>query len=528
MRLVAAILSTYLIIGAGTQVEAQPVLSADKMPAVSCQTAACPGVGSYPVNASYASDTNGPYCLVPNIHEGRFNFSNSGERLILPDPSVMTYGGEYWATGTSDNFGVANFALLASSDLTDWRLRRMAFSELSRSGDRIRINGREFKDLWAPHLYVDPLVPSRIFISFSATECFADLGNCNAGGSYAWQTVFVASISRTSFGQGGFFASASDGGAAEPRLYGYRVNNDPAADMRYDGGWAQGAGMRLIPTSATRQSQGPLPGQLATSRERPGFLTRLGFTSIASPPYPLSSIQYIEDRTFAALDSYVFFDPQEGNRRRLLYVWEGGIDPRFEGFNIASFPLISPYELDAKSYELLPHSLNRNVNNWPAIYNGCFGETGTQTYCISEGPAVFFRKGWYYLVFTRNPTSAQGYNMVYRKARSFRELAMAKWDDELIPESQLVYSSERNLPANERGQYLGRSYGHGEVFKSVAEDRYYLIFHQKDSGTSWTRSPMIKELSFNEANGEIESVSDGDSRGKKNDLNWFLIPRMCD
>lgn len=481
---------------------------------------ACPGAGSFPVNASYVSDPRGGFCMVPNISGTRFNFSDRGTRQIVPDPTVMTLNGKYYATGTGDEFAAANFGVYQSTDLTDWRLVRLSsgmprllFRD-NRVGGINTINGRQFRDLWAPHLFVDPNVPGRVFVSFSATLCINNVCNL-ANGTDLGQSLYIASVSQAGFLSGAYFA---DENTAEPLPFGYTVNNQSGPTL-YDGGFAQGGGFKPIPTTGNFSMVGSAPGQLALSGARPAYLTMAGMAG------PFGRDLLVEDRAYLGIDSFTFYDPAT-HRNHLLYVWEGSSeDPRYLGFNIGSHALRAPNLLDANSYEFYPMALNRNATITNPGYgnapNGCAGEYGSQNFCIAEGPAVFFRNGWYYLVFSRNPTTASTYQLVYRKARSYAELALRRWDDADIGERLLVYSSERAVP-------LGKSYGHGEVFKSLSEDRYYVIFHQKDSGTRWTRSPMIKELTFDPLTGDIESVSDGDSRGLKNDLNSFMIPRtLC-
>jgi len=80
--------------------------------------------------------------------------------------------------------------------------------------------------------------------------------------------------------------------------------------------------------------------------------------------------------------------------------------------------------------------------------------------------------------------------------------------------------------SSQRGVAGGVSFGHGEVFRSK-EGRLYLFIHRKDAKPDWWfhRIPVLKELSFDEATGEMLPLVDG-ATDPRQDLNVFLTPRQ--
>lgn len=488
----------------------------------------CPGVGSFAVDANYTPTENGSHCLVPNHHapSNRYNVSDQGRNTPIADPTMMVFDNRYYLTGTADEYGTANFPLFVATDLTDWRIMRTAFDDQMRRTDSrgeqiIRINNRDFKDMWAPHLFYDPLA-NRIYLSFTATECVSGVCDLEFNARTLRQSIYSVSVSVNGYRLGRYFADPNDGNQHEPLAYGYRQNN--LSTQRFlDGGWNQARGLKLIPTSgnATLIYPGPYcpPGTGCLRSGRPGFSTAPGFLDIVANP-PRSSIT-LEKRTWLHLDSFVFFDPHYGNQRWMLYTFEGSPIDSLKGHNIAAYPMVDSETMDANSSELLPFAAAKNSHNRRnAAANGCSGSSNPGVWCIAEGPAVFERNGWYYFIVSRNDTGTSDYMLTYRRARSFRELAARNWDDQDIPEETLAVSSQRGIPG-------GISFGHGEVFRSLSENRYYLILHRKEAHPEWWlhRHPFVKELTFNDSTGAIESLQDNDPRGLKNDLNYFLIPR---
>ncbi len=475
------------------------------------------------VNAQYQESASGAYCLVDNHRFGGFGqplwtFAINGRRVSLADPTIVQVQGYFYVTGTSTTpepaqrpwieptYNRANFPIYRSRDLMRWEFFNTAFSEAGRSDDILQLNdGRRFCQLEAPQLVGAPLSGDSIYLTFSAVENRV-AGFCNDAAMRIYHTsAYVASISRSAFLAGGYFANSDPPHRAEPYWYTYTPeNNLSSANFRYDGGYSVG---HVVPQTGSAELLGNRPGDAYWS----GYRLCHGLMGCSS---------------WLALDTFMFFDPAT-QRSNLLYTWSDGnfSNPDWRGNHIASMRLLhpsNPYRVDA-SVSPSPIAYMRNTNNRIGdVDNGCYGPTGrvdnnTGPFprCVAEGPAVFTRNGRYYVIFSRNYWDSPAYGVFSRSATSYDGLMLTRWNDLSVSEVPLLVSSSRSVS-------FGVSYGHGEVFQYAG--RYYLMVHIKDAGASGLRSVIFKELSFAE-DGSIEPLSDAFAAPARLNVRSYLVPR---
>lgn len=507
----------------------------------------CPA-GTVPVDDLYREDDEGSQCLVWN----RFNFVDpNGDRIILSDPTVLELDGQYYVTGTTEDgsfYDMANFPIYRSADLISWELFGTAFPESQRTGDLLELNPhpdwppppkRAFCWMWAPELYVDPLQPEVIWMTFTAVEnrghgpgmvdnlCDGYQGLHPTRGN----SVYVVSVDRADFLAGGHFADPTSGRSAEPRWFAYSNGG-----FKYDGGESLSPPPRTVPTTVSiEQLDYPQSGKPTLYGKR--WCHERGDLTPTKPAPGEENWKYCS--TWMALDSFSFLDPNT-NRRWALYTWSvvKANDLVWNGNHVAAHPLVGGILWPAHAVMdvsdpdgHLPLAYRQGSSNAippvdpadPPIPNGCVAGSGGQTAdCVAEAPAVFFHPGtgFYYLLISRNPFGAPAYGIFYRKADTFEKLGLGAWDDGATAELPLLTARDRSAPR-------GPSYGHGEIFLGPG-DRPYLVFHAKDPGST-RRTVYFKELTF-QGDGTILPLTEAADAGpsgidRRRDLRLFVIPR---
>ena len=377
------------------------------------------------------------------------------------------------------------------------------------------------RTLWAPQLFLAPGDTTNVWISFTASE----------RPTHGWQTsdaiegltAFTATVSRARFKQGLPFADPTQNRAHEPMPYFYKVNNVQNAPVLKDGGYAQrvaNGAWRTIPVSVDLNLFGPSCGHLEEHWRTYGHRCQGAWTAIS-------------------LDTHVYFDPTQSNRRWLLYTWShlaNPANPNFQGNNLAAHPMLNNNVwLDALapasehihlahrehgSHVPPGHATNgRGLDNASAHWNTAW----------VEAPAAFHWNGWTYLIYSRNAWTSPAYGIYYRKTSgSFASLAVPG-QDQSTPESILVRSSTP-------GQAYGHSYGHGEIFLGPG-GRPYLIYHYKEPmvfvpgnpgmyvhPSGWSgRTVYFKELTF-DASGNILQLTDAPGVCGQAAAHRFLVP----
>ncbi|MGE0616584.1 MAG: family 43 glycosylhydrolase [Bacteriovoracia bacterium] len=486
----------------------KPTLATDPSPPLGED--GCPGLGSYAVGPAYHRNPNGAFCKIQNTSQGFFNFATNGKRNrgYLSDPSIHKIGDWYYATGTSEMVGTTNIVIFRSRDLGNWTRWMTAFPENYENNYQTLVlnQGRKFCHIWGPQLYTDPNNPNRVFMTFAAVEN-QGANLCTHPDRINLNSQYVTSISMDNFlahrpANPKYFADPADNRAFEPAAYFYTVNNRTGAQKKYDGGAAAG---HPIPTTVLYDRQGPNPGDTYFDGWR---LCHRGMGCTPS----------------MALDGSVFFDPNQGNKRWMIYAWmveRGGNN--WYGQHIAAHPLLNNYKMNAAvPDQLLPMAFRLNTRtpdrdrNGTVTSDGCVSAGSVRSgRCLAEGGGAFYWNGWYYIYYSRNHYTSSRYKIVYRKARTFEALALARWDQADAVEYPLVASADATTAA-------GRSYGSGEIFVGPG-DRPYVVFHAKDAD-SWPRTPFIKELTFRD-DGTIAPLSDAAGEVPRRNIQFFIIPR---
>lgn len=469
----------------------------------------------------------------------------------MADPTLLKVvdgNGVLWfyVTGTSDDDGQLNFPLYRSKDLRTWTLVKYAFPpNYDTSPNQLVLNGgtsqeRRLRDLWSPHLFVDPSEEAlgdnrNIYLAFTAGEIRPGINyDVNSNN----RTVMIATISKFAFLNTGTFASPALSRGHEPIWYSYQVDN--AGPAMYDGGYAQGQAEgtpRSIPVTINPYLEGPNCGntyRISTD----GFGWAHGCvganTAMADAPF-------------------VYFAPSwRSNKRWMIYNWNaitGGMNT-FDGDHVAAYPMRDNFTMEGgrtwtTRHLPLAYRYNTNTatkpdgvlpngavdgagNQWKWMVNGSLTNAG-----VAEGGAAFHHNAdsRYFVLYTRNTWDSPAYQIVYRSSTvSFENLALKdalgnrQWDNSTTAENVLAASNwvrtynSPSTPPYTRDLNRNNNFGHGEVF--YAWGRPYLIFHAK-LDFSGERRIYFKELTINGAT--IERLFDGHSN-QAYDLNYFLAP----
>jgi len=280
--------------------------------------------------------------------------------------------------------------------------------------------------------------------------------------------------------------------------------------------------------------------------------------------------------TWMALDSFVYFDGLDNNKRWMMYAWYVNANHVTSGGNhVAAYPMRDNRTMDAFG-EHLPIAYRFHWWYWPSrdtacnapcggspgdmmwpdptppdcwILNGTSAANGrrlrgcgSNNYAVAEGPAAFSRNGRTYVLYSRNAFDSPAYGIYYRhEPGRFRNARLPSWQDYTTPERPLVsavHPTKTGIPG-------GPSFGHGEVFKGPTvpgqPQAYYLIYHAKQQGTltdhdgnpstpmRWVypsgysgRTVYFKEITFN-GDGSMVLIENGDT-GDRSDTEGFLIP----
>lgn len=475
------------------------------------------------VDINYNAAPNGAFRLVENFNNFVADHNGDGvpERIRMADPTIILLNGHYYVTGTSDDFQTSNFAIYRSTNLYQWEFHSTVFPTASQSGHIITLNNnRQFRSLWAPQLFLAPGDNTNVWISFTASE------KPTAGWNPTYDaieglTAFTATISRTRFEQGHHFADPTQNRAHEPMPYFYKVDNIQNGQVKKDGGYAQriaDGAWRTIPVSVDLNLLNPNCGDLED----------IGGTYAHRCQGTWGAI---------ALDSHVYFDPTQSNRRWLLYTWSvltNPVDPNFQGNNIAAHPMLTNnvwLDALAPASEHIHLAHRAHQSHAPAGFtlNGYSHEAATPQYNVAwvEAPAAFRWNGWTYFTYSRNAWSSPAYGVYYRKHQGGIGSMAVGGMDTTTPESILVRSS---VPAQARGH----SYGHGEIFLGPG-NKPYLIFHYKEAmqlqNGQWVhpsggsgRTVFFKELTINNQTGDITMLSDWPGVCGQAAASRFLVP----
>ncbi|MBX3402018.1 MAG: hypothetical protein KF699_01270 [Phycisphaeraceae bacterium] len=563
------------------------------LPTALAQCLGCPD-GARVDDLYVASPTTGKYRLVYNKLGTHHNFAvmdDANQRHTVPmaDPTIMYLNGWYYVTGTSPAARDANFAIYRSTDLVTWEPHMLAFSESG--SQRKKLTGTDkfnpssytpspldqkqmlhgpfcdgcssdvyaltigagdegnsalFRDLWAPHLFLDPNDCTAIYLSFTSRKVV----NPKVCTYPLVRTVYYAKMSISAFeARTANFAA----GGGQPWTYNYRIGQTPHADGGLTAGFP-------IPCSANLEEE----MDPCNPAGQPGFQIRIWMDGEAEFWGPNINVQ---GRNLMALDTFHYFDPAASNKRWMFYTW---VSDRagWNGNHIAAHPMLNARNMDASASNLsigvayryntssnrievpsdsICTSLGCSDGTYGCMWNGIGGPDGgplrpvpcdgtndpitelpyefAGAYGAAEAPAAFFRSGKTYLLFSRNNTDGPAYGIFYRFAAKPVSNMGIGFNDTTTPELPMVRSINRATAG-------GRSYGHGEVFmgptvyQAEAGQRYFVIFHAKrqtgEVGVPY-RTVFIKELRFL-SNGTIRDVIENNSTVSRSDVEAFLVP----
>ncbi len=493
-------------------------------------------LGSIPVNRDGTSNSQGSYCLIPNVTESnKFNFSpdSSGSRYLrMADPTLLKIGQYYYVTGTNDEAEwVLNFRIYRSRNLVDWEFFKFAFDDSLRNNfSSIVVNSKTLCHLWSPQLYQLPSEPNKIYMTFTAVNNSADpslpqLCSQPTPVALSRNTSYTVSIQRENFLGSGYFA---EGQSQEPMPFGYTVSNVAGTNRYYDGGISQRAsGINAgasVPTSLD-----PVPSA-AFIRGSGGRLCLPG-----------------DCATAIGIDPFVFLDQ---GKHWLLYTWfdtEPGVAPVSNGWfgsHVAAYPMLDPYTMDAlaeKTTQFFQVGFKSNINNAAPgeAYNGTSGRRASQSpYGIASGPSAFTFQGQTYITFSRNSFDSPASGIFYRRSGNslaglYSDAPINHWGELNSLELPLAISQDRTIPC-------GESVGQGQIFMGPGE-RLFLMFHRKEAEASCSnsssgaplynfpgggsgRTVFFKELDF-DIFGNLQVISNSADQGIKGDYRKFIIPR---
>jgi hypothetical protein len=104
---------------------------------------------------------------------------------------------------------------------------------------------------------------------------------------------------------------------------------------------------------------------------------------------------------------------------------------------------------------------------------------------ITEAPSIFYRNGWYYLLFSENNYNSK-YQMYYKKGRSIENI------NTNTPACRLTFNSWHTAPTDTS---YGYNAGAGSVISVNGE--YYMVYHiGKGNKTNFSRSSYVTKLEF--------------------------------
>jgi hypothetical protein len=513
------------------------------------------------VNADYTPNAGSGAFVMGRNRDGKcINFSvlrPDGTRRVIPmaDPTAVVINDQagvpwVYVTGTSDWARNANFSIYKSCDLINWYPHATAFREANRTnqrsgpptsppsaadtlyiqptsaptgGDLLTLTAGNvtprLTEMWAPQLYIDPLVPNRVVLAFTAkgwdspVTIYSTPWTASHDGGYP--TVYSASVTLAEFQKDYTVPKVYFGDSPDSVIQTYGYNSGGSTWV--DGGAHIG---QVVPTSA-----------LGYYTNGPAAL----FTVNQNPPFSYySHIGVQNPRSWMALDNFVHFEPD--GRPWMLYVYLYG----FEGSRVGAYPMLSegpswfrqrcldPLENPGSPMDMgNPTSSSNKLDFVQGVTNGTIWNGSYGNVC--EGPAVFRRTAtqsnqtWTYLLYSRNGTMSGAYGIYCRRTTgSLASLQITPWADP--PEEPIVQSARRTM--ND-----GVSFGHGEVFQF--RGKHYLIFHVKETTVDGQhpltnygrRTTYIKELTFDEQTGTIKPLS-CDQTDPKTDVNVFLTPYL--
>jgi hypothetical protein len=466
-------------------------------------------------------------------------------RVPLADPSILKIGELYFLTGTSDEYGNANFPIFSSLDLVNWSFHSTAFSESQRQGNRVQIGNTQFCNLWAPELFIDPLFPDTLSLAFSATDD-EGLGVCEqgfappAGGSATPRVRSSVDLVSSHLTQMNLIEFLSQSPFSQAHPFGYRINGHDY----FDGGWAaQGFTgiVKAIPTTLLARLYGPEAG----NTEFAGNSGRLCHNGVGC-------------NSAIGIDVNFYVDPTN-LKTHLIYTWMDGNPGAWGGLHTAAYPLSSDPELGparvryldprASSWDHLPLAYRHNLSNpietrlgrgrnlrVVRTPNGLWGRSNAigspdSGYGIAEGGAAFWdtSRQRNYWVVSRNFWDSPAYGMFYRVSNqpTLSSLRLNEWNQAQVTELPLLRSKNRAAPC-------GESVGHGMLFRGPG-GRTYAVFHYKEAASSGCgqnpiypsgspRSVFFKELSPTSQGRWVEVTNNG-SQPSASSYDGFLVPR---
>lgn len=308
------------------------------------------------MNDSYQSSPTGNWWLIDNhrdcnqdglINSGDwFNFDMNSQRsyTILPDPAILRitsqHGTWYYVTGTSDEWGLLNFAIYRTRDFSTFEPHMLAFDWWNQLGsgqqtvlidlppvgpgpeDRkvLRLNnGKQFHGLWAPQLYRDPTLTPALVLDGPGDGGGGDGGGDDGGGDDSDDDASDAQAS-------GYWPPVPDDVVNEVEM------DDEAFDE-----WVAGSGQTdngldpwIFLTFSAIENKDPLP---ASDRYRSCFHVRmrqskfLEWHTVANPfqnpPNPPTAARRFADirsgQGWQAWYAYLL-----NNSTQLPYIYDGG------------------------------------------------------------------------------------------------------------------------------------------------------------------------------------------------------------
>lgn len=468
-----------------------------------------------PTTSDYLPNPGGAYQIAAN---SRYIEGTAEPRRLIPaelgDPCIQRIGKWFYVSGTSDPDRTANFPIYRSMDLLNWEFHMMAFPPAtpeglcerpdgsgtnttsdccSDFGDARAINGREFSCMWAPEIYYD-FGADTVYFMFTAVEKIP-AATCPSGTKDRpwYQSIYVTKMPVSEFRspnaapgmQSKYFAgteTVNSPGYDEPLPYGYYRNNNTAdaLGLLRDGG-------------AAMSGQIPVTGDMRRFRvcdETTGPCAA-NANAVAGDVVRNGTLYNYKNQTgegWMALDGYVYKDPNDADRKWMLYTWRewhntsgcGTSDLGFDGNNVSGYPMANDLTMDGSAAAaaagpvLLGYRHNEGNRIPKAGCNppgpprngtsmGKFGPNGCNpARGVAEAPAAFFHNGRNYLFYSRNGVSSPAYGIYYRvgePGQSLRDMELTTGNRASVTEHRLVSVREAY-----RDLACGPSYGHGELF----------------------------------------------------------------